>query len=148
MIYILVFLLSALAILLMVVAMQPATFHVTRSLAMAAAPEKVFVHVNDLHKWDGWSPWAKLDPNAKNYFEGPGAGVGATMRWEGNMKVGSGRMTITESQPNEFVRFRLDFLKPMQATNIAEFIFRAEGNQTNVTWSMSGKIILSAKSWD
>ena len=48
-------------------------------------------------------------------------------------------MTITESQPGELVRFRLDFRKPMQATNTAEFTFRPEGGQTAVTWSMAGK---------
>ena len=48
-------------------------------------------------------------------------------------------MTITESRPNELIRLKLEFLKPFQATNAAEFTFRPEGNQTAVSWSMSGK---------
>ena len=48
-------------------------------------------------------------------------------------------MTITESRPNELVRLKLDFLRPFKATNIAEFTFKPEGDQTTVMWSMTGK---------
>ncbi len=48
-------------------------------------------------------------------------------------------MTIAESRPNELIRFKLEFLKPFKATNTAEFTFKPEGNQTVVSWSMSGK---------
>src|SRR5690349_1231288 len=108
---------------LVVVALQPAEFKVTRSAAMAAPAAAIFPHVNNLHVWKAWSPWAKMDPNAKETYEGPAAGTGAVMRWAGNMKVGEGAMTITESRPNDHIRFRLDFLKPMAATNTAEFSF-------------------------
>jgi hypothetical protein len=92
-----------------------------------------------LHKWDAWSPWAKLDPNAKHSFEGAEAGVGAAMSWDGNKKIGAGKLTITESRANESVGFRLEFIRPFKATNTAEFIFNRVGNQTEVVWSMSGK---------
>src|SRR5713226_7353069 len=122
-----------------IVAMQPADFRITRSAAIAAPPEAVFAQVNDLHNWEAWSPWAKLDPAAKSTYDGPAAGVGAAFAWSGNNKIGEGRMTITESRPNELVRFKLDFLKPLKGTNTAEFTFKPEGNQTAVTWSMYGK---------
>ncbi len=48
-------------------------------------------------------------------------------------------MTIAESRPNELIRINLEFLKPFKASNTAEFTFKPEGNQTVVTWSMSGK---------
>ena len=122
-----------------IIAGQPDEFTFTRSVKMAVPPEKIFPHVNDLHKWEAWSPWAKLDPNSKSTFSGPDAGVGAAMAWVGNNKVGEGKMTITENQPSTLIRFRLDFLKPMQATNTAEFVFLPEGHQTIVTWRMHGK---------
>src|SRR6266849_5891596 len=124
---------------LSVVAMQPSDFRITRSATIAAPPEAVFAQVNDLHNWEAWSPWAKLDPNAKSTYEGPAAGVGAAFAWSGNNQIGEGRMTVTESRPNELVRFKLDFLNPFKATNTAEFTFKPEGNQTAVTWSMYGK---------
>lgn len=132
-------------LIIVVIAGQPDEFKMSRSTTIAAAPEKIFPHVNDLHLWEAWSPWAKLDPNSKVAFSGPDAGTGSAMRWEGNGKVGIGTMTITDSKPNETIRFRLDFEKPMQATNLAEFNFKPAGGQTVVTWSMSGKNSLMGK---
>lgn len=120
-------------------AMRPSDFRVTRTGTISAPASAVFEHVNDLQKWDAWSPWAKLDPEAKNDFEGPASGTGAIMRWAGNSKVGQGSMTITESRPDEFISFKLEFLKPFAATNTAEFSFNYENGQTTVTWSMYGK---------
>jgi hypothetical protein len=54
-------------------------------------------------------------------------------------------MTITESSPNELIRFNLEFFKPMAGTSTAEFTFKPEGNQTTVTWSMTGKNNFIAK---
>ncbi len=126
-------------IFIIVVAGQPDEFRLSRSASISAPPGEIFPHVNDLHQWEAWSPWAKLDPNAKNSFEGPAAGAGATMSWDGNKKIGAGRMTIIESVPADLIRFKLDFLRPFKATNMAEFAFKPEGSQTVVTWSMCGK---------
>ena len=122
-----------------VIAGRPDEFVVSRSTIISAPPEKVFPHVNDLHAWEAWSPWAKMDPNAKNAYEGAASGGGAAMSWDGNKKVGAGRMTIVESAPNGLIRIKLEFLKPFKATNTAEFTFKPDGNQTAVMWSMSGK---------
>ena len=70
---ILIALAAIIVIFLIVVAMQPADFTVERTATMAAPQADVFAQVNDLHKWDAWSPWAKLDPDAKMTFEGPEA---------------------------------------------------------------------------
>jgi hypothetical protein len=122
-----------------VIAGRPDEFIVSRSTKISAPPGKIFPHVNDLHKWEAWSPWAKLDPNAKNSFAGADSGAGAAMSWDGNKKIGAGRMTITGSEANELIRFKLEFIRPFKATNAAEFTFKPEGDQTVVMWSMTGK---------
>ncbi len=122
-----------------VVALQPSEFRVVRRTAISAPAADVFAQVNDFHKWEVWSPWAKMDPAAKNSFEGALAGTGAIFKWAGNSAVGEGSMTITESRPNDLIRIRLDFLAPLAGTSYAEFTFKPEGNQTAVTWSMTGK---------
>ena len=122
-----------------VVAFQPEDFKITRSQQINAPAFLVFAKVNVLQSWQDWSPWAKLDPNVKNTYEGPEFGVGAIFHWAGNSDVGEGRMTITESTNNELVRIKLEFLKPFQATNDTEFVFSTDGTATTVTWSMSGK---------
>src|SRR5678815_2422355 len=90
-------------------------------------------------RWEAWSPWAKIDPAMKQTFEGSPAGTGAIYTWAGNNEVGEGRMTITDTRPAEFVRIKLDFIKPFAATNNAEFTFKPEGEQTRVTWTMTGE---------
>ncbi|MEX0717301.1 MAG: SRPBCC family protein [Planctomycetaceae bacterium] len=122
-----------------IVAMQPSQFRVTRSAVMAAPPEAVFAQVNDFHDWEAWSPWAKLDPNAKNTFEGPTAGTGSIFRWAGNSEVGEGSMTITESRPHELIRIRLEFVRPMEDVATVEFDFQPVEAGTRVTWSMFGE---------
>jgi uncharacterized protein YndB with AHSA1/START domain len=118
---------------------RPDTFSVTRKAAIAAPAADVFAQVNDLHKWDAWSPWAKLDPNQKSIHSGAQEGVGAALTWSGNSKVGEGTMTITESKPAELIRIKLEFRRPFTATNAVEFTFTPEGGKTLVSWNMSGK---------
>src|SRR5947209_19365442 len=105
---ILVYILSALAIVIVVfaiiVAMRPAEFRVTRSTVMAAPPAAVFAQVNDFRKWEAWSPWAKLDPTMKQTYEGAASGTGAIYNWNGNRNVGEGRMTVVERRPSDLIR--------------------------------------------
>ncbi len=121
------------------IATRPAQFRVTRTASFAAPASAVFAQVNELRKWEAWSPWAKKDPQMKQSYEGAPAGVGAVTSWRGNKDVGEGRMTIVESLPDERIRFKLEFFKPFAATNSAEFTFKAEGGRTAVNWSMSGQ---------
>jgi uncharacterized protein YndB with AHSA1/START domain len=127
------------SVLIVLIAVQPDDMRIMRSVQMAAPPERVFEQVNDYHKWNDWSPWAKLDPDAKYTFEGPDSGAGAKFSWSGNDKVGAGTQTILESKPHELIRIRLDFEKPMKDTNQVEFAFKPEGEGTLVTWTMLGK---------
>jgi len=124
---------------IVVVATRPSEFRVSRSETIAAPPAVVFGHVNALRLWPAWSPFVTLDPNMKMTYDGPPSGVGAVSSWTGNDKAGEGSMTIVESKPGELVRFRLDFVKPFKGTNEAEFTFQPQGDNTVVTWSMSGK---------
>ncbi|HEV3143887.1 MAG TPA: SRPBCC family protein [Gemmataceae bacterium] len=137
-IYILIGLAVLIGVFVAIVAMQPAAFRIERSATMSAPAAAAFTQVNDFHNWDGWSPWAKLDPTMKQTYEGAPAGTGAKYSWNGNKEVGEGRMTISESRPNEFIRINLEFLRPFKATNTSEFAFKSDGQKTAVTWSMTG----------
>jgi len=121
------------------IATRPGEFEVSRSATFAAPAGAVFAQVDELRKWQAWSPWAKKDPQMKQTYEGPPAGTGAVTSWMGNKDVGEGRMTIVDSRPNELIRFKLEFLKPFAATNSAEFSFQEQGGRTAVTWSMRGQ---------
>ena len=130
-----------------IVATRSSEYRVTRSATVKAPAAAVFPHVNELKKWEAWNPWGKIDPNMKLTYDGPPSGVGASYAWVGNKDVGEGRATITESKPNEAVRFKLEFFKPMAGVSDTLFTFKPQGNQTVVTWDMSGKNNFIAKAF-
>jgi len=130
---------ALLLILVAVVATRPARFRVERSLVMAAPPDALYAQVADFRRWEGWSPWAKLDPAMKTTYTGTPGEVGATYAWAGDDKVGEGRMTILELHPPGQVKVKLEFLKPFQATNETTFDLTAEPGGTRVVWSMRGE---------
>ena len=142
---ILIVLAVIIVVLAIAIATQPGEFRVSRNATMSAPPQVVFAQVDDLRKWEAWNPWQKVDPAMKLTFAGPPTGPGASYSWAGDKNVGEGRLTITESRPNDLVRIKLEFMKPFTATNIATFTFKPEGNQTAVTWSMEGSNNFVAK---
>jgi len=121
------------------VATRPNEYRVERSATFAAPPEAVFAQIDDFHRWADWSPWEKLDPQMQRSFGGAASGVGAEYHWVGNNQVGEGQMTITESQPNDRVAIKLEFLKPWASTSLATFTLAPDNAGTRVTWAMDGK---------
>jgi len=138
MLAILLILVSLLLVVTIAAATRPDSFRVERSALIQATPERIFPLVNDFHAWGGWSPWEKLDPDLKREFSGEAQGPGAIYAWEGNPKVGKGRMEILESTAPSRLRIKLDFLKPFEAHNEALFTLATEGTATRVTWTMTG----------
>ena len=119
-------------------ATKPDTFSVQRSTIIKAAPEKIFAVINDFHRWPDWSPWEKLDPAMKRTQSGAASGKGAIYEWDGNSKAGAGRMEIIESTPASKLGIQLDFIKPFEGHNIAEFSLTPEADATRVSWVMHG----------
>ena len=130
---------------LIVAALQSPDYAVSRTTTIASPASVPFAYVNDLHRWQEISPYVKMDPAAKYTFDGPAAGPGASLAWAGNAKVGEGKMTIVETQPNQLARMRLDFKKPFATVGMADFTFEPAGNDTRVTWSMKGKKVFITK---
>ncbi len=94
--------------------------------------------VIDLRAWSGWSPYDKKDPAMKRTLSGAASGPGAVYEWDGNKDIGQGRMEILAATPPSKVTLQLDFLKPFQARNTAEFTLQANGTATDVTWALYG----------
>lgn len=119
-------------------ASKPATFHIQRSIAIQASPDKVFPLINNLHNWPYWAPQDREDATTRRTFSGPESGVGAVSDWIGSGSTGQGRMSIIESVPANRVTIKVDFEKPFVAENINEFVIEPDGQSTTVTWSMHG----------
>lgn len=143
--YIAAFVAIVVAGLLAYAATRPDTFRVQRSTAIKAAPDKIFALINDLHAWSSWSPYEKKDPAMKRTFGGAPAGKGAVYEWDGDKNVGKGRMEITESTPPARILIKLDFFKPFEGHNTAEFTMLPQGDTTNLTWTMTGPAVFMSR---
>ncbi|MGY1894150.1 SRPBCC family protein [Nocardia gipuzkoensis] len=115
-----------------------AEFEVVRSAVITAAPARVHGLINDFHEWVKWSPWEDLDPQLQRSYSGADSGVGARYAWSGNRKAGAGSMEIIGSADRE-IGVRLEFLKPMKATNMVTFTLDPVETGTEVTWRMTGQ---------
>lgn len=134
---------ASIAVLAMVVliAMQPSEYEFERTTTIDAPPSDVFEHIDDLRRWDDWSPWADDDPDWQASYEGPERGEGAIFEWEGDDDTGSGRMIIVESRPDEYVELKLEFFEPFESQNTTAFTLDEgeDESTTKVTWKMAGE---------
>jgi uncharacterized protein YndB with AHSA1/START domain len=134
------------AVVLILATAKPHTFRVERAAVIQAPPERIFSLIDDFHKWRAWSPWEDRDPALKRIYEGAAHGKGAVYAWEGNRNVGAGRMEILSATSPSAIVIKLDFIKPFEGHNIAEFTMLPRGGatdaattiSTNITWAMHG----------
>jgi uncharacterized protein YndB with AHSA1/START domain len=124
---------------------QPSTYTVERSTVVRAPAERVYEEVVDFHRWPAWSPWEELDPRMRRNYKGPAQGPGSVYEWSGNRKAGAGRMEVVEVVPGSRVAVDLRFLKPFKSRSTTTFAFVPEGEQTRVTWTMTGDRTLGLK---
>jgi uncharacterized protein YndB with AHSA1/START domain len=136
--FIAILIVVAIFAILILARLKPDTFRVERSIRIQAPPEKVYTHINDLRRWAAWSTWEKMDPDMKKTFSENSSGKGASYEWEGNKKVGHGRMAILESDAPSRIVIQLNFFAPFEAHNMANLTLHPQGNGTLVTWAMYG----------
>ena len=127
----------AIAAVLVLAATKPGTLRVQRATSIKAPAEKIFPLINDFRQWRTWSPYENKDPAMKRTFSGAESGKGAVYAWDGDKNVGSGRMEILDTAPTKIV-IKLDFFKPFEGHNTAEFTMLPQGDGTNLTWTMYG----------
>jgi uncharacterized protein YndB with AHSA1/START domain len=137
-------LVGLLAIVFVIALAQPSHGHVDKSVVINAPASAIFPYLNNFKKANEWSPWTKMDPEAKQTFEGADAGVNAKMSWDGET-TGKGSQLITESVENERIKIALTFVGE-EGTAWANYILTPEGNGTKVSWTYDGENIgLSGK---
>jgi effector-binding domain-containing protein len=113
----------------------PAKIHVERSIVVNTTPEVPFNLINDLSKFNDWSPWYDIDTNTAYTNSEHTTGTGAWISWKSeNPDVGNGKLSITESKPNELIVTKLEF--EGWDPSGASYLFTTENNTTKITWSM------------
>jgi uncharacterized protein YndB with AHSA1/START domain len=135
----------AIAIVLVLALTKPNTFAVQRAISIKAPAERIFALINDFHQWGTWSPYENKDPAMKRTYSGAESGKGAVYAWDGNNNVGSGRMEILDTSVPSKIVIKLDFFKPFEGHNTAEFTMLPQGDATYLTWMMHGPAVFISK---
>ncbi|MCX4137285.1 SRPBCC family protein [Paraburkholderia sp. SEWSISQ10-3 4] len=128
---------AAVGLLLIYAATRPDNFRIERSVRIEAPPERVYGLIDDLHQFNRWNPFLRKDPAAQGTYSGTPSGKGARYAWQGE-KVGVGQMEIVDTAAPANVTMNLDFIKPFEAHNMADFTLKPEAGATQVTWAMYG----------
>ena len=135
----------AIAIVLILAATKPNTLLVQRATSIKAPADRIFPLINDFQQWRTWSPYENKDPAMNRSYEGAERGKGAVYAWDGNKNVGSGRMEILEASVPSKITIKLDFFRPFEGHNTAEFTMLPQGDVTNLTWTMVGPAVFMSK---
>jgi len=130
-------LLAAVLLLLAYAATRPDSFRVQRSLRIAAPAEKLFPMISDLKQFNLWNPYLRKDPGSQQTYGNVTAGPGALYGWASE-KLGEGSMQVVDVTAPTRVSMKLDFIKPYEGHNMAEFSLTPEGDGTTVVWAMHG----------
>lgn len=125
----------------------PDRISVARSVDIARPPAQVFAVVNDLSRFNEWSPWYALDPKAEYRHEGPASGVGATLHWAGNDEVGKGTMRIVESTAPSHVATQVAFEGFPDPADAKFTIEPAGENGSRVTWAFTTALAGPVARW-
>jgi hypothetical protein len=135
----------AIAAVLVLAATKPDTLRVQRAISIRSPADRLFPLIADFHQWRIWSPYENKDPAMQRTYEGAASGKGAVYAWDGNKNVGSGRMEILEASAPSKITIKLDFFKPFEGHNTAEFTMLPQGDVTNLTWTMHGPAVFMSK---
>ena len=110
--------------------------HVERSIEIKAQSQTVFSFLNDLKKWEQWSPFILMDSTNKIIYSEQTEGLGAWYTWKGK-ETGEGKITIIQSAPFTFMNCEMDF----GAMGIANGAFKIDSVTEGVklTWSFDSE---------
>jgi effector-binding domain-containing protein len=113
----------------------PSAWDIDKSTKINASAEIIFPHVNNLKKFNEWSPWNKLDTAIITTFSGAEEGVGAESEWKSETQ-GNGRMRIVESTNPTGISTALWFESEFEdePSLHASFTLNEEEGVTDVHW--------------
>jgi hypothetical protein len=128
--------LGALVVILAGVALElPSQVTVARSAVINAPEAVVFSYLNNLKRFNEWSPWAARDPQLQTALSGAEQGEGAKIEWTSTQNsVGTGSMEITESNPNRHIGLAVNF-NGLDGTSYYDV--SPSGSGSKVIWGFS-----------
>lgn len=127
------------AIFMIVAAIKPAEYVIKRVVQINALPEQIFPFLSNTKIVDQWMPWRDIDSEVKMTYSGPDEGVGSVSSWASPGQMGTGKAEVIEVVPNQLVKTKITYTKPMEMSQDSEFSLESQGDVTLMTWAVSGK---------
>jgi len=132
-------LLGLIGTVLLIAALLPSSYAVSKSIHIARAPLEVHGKIADLRYYKEWNPWQKTDPGAVSTITGTPDTIGHRYGWNGK-KVGEGSLTLRKRDPGQAIEFDLEFIRPFKSRADDLWTFVPEAGGTRVTWSNNGPL--------
>jgi effector-binding domain-containing protein len=115
-----------------------AAYQVTRSTNISAPIETIHASLIDFKQWPAWSPWLIIEPDATLEYSDTQGEVGSNYSWDGEL-IGSGSMEFEKIAESK-LDLKITFITPFKSKADVSFELESLGDETKVTWSMSGKV--------
>lgn len=128
-----------LAIFVSIAALTPEEYMIKREIVINAKPEDIFPNLVSAKNTDKWMPWRETDSQVQMAYAGPEEGVGSISKWESPGQMGTGMAEIISVNPNQLVKTKITYTKPMEMSQESEFELTPVGENTLMTWKVSGK---------
>jgi len=132
---------SVVGIFAIIGSLLPRGYAFTSEISIAEKPESLFPEINSLKNWKNWSrQWNPAEIEGLEIsYNGQPEGVGAAQSWSDIR--GNGKLWITESTPNESIKYEMEFAGfPKMNSSIELLPDPATPSQTLVRWSSEGRL--------
>lgn len=129
----------ALPLALLVAALRPAQFKVSRTIAIDAPAARVFNLLQDLRTWEDWSTDQPFRPGVTRRFPRNPTGLGAVCDWSDKRRNVAGSLEIFHVAPPSRLAVELNVSQPAESRQMSEFLLAQDTAQrTSVTWVQRG----------
>ncbi len=136
---VLIAILGLLAILLIVAALLPKTFHAGSEIQINRSSQEVFDYVKLLKNQAYYDNWSRQDPQIEKQYEGTDGTVGFTYTWK-SKKVGDGKQVISQIEEGKRVDMDIYFNGSSEANKSFIEVIPIDVSRSKVKWEIDGKI--------
>ncbi len=124
-------------IVLAIGSLLPRDYEATATISIAAPAERIFPYLNRLQSWPSWSNWNERDiPDLQIQYSGNESGTGAVQTW--TEPRGTGKLWISDSQPNQSVKYESEFANFPRMTSTIQL--QPDDPGTLISWTSSGRL--------
>ena len=138
---IVVALLVVAALVLAYLSALPAEYQVSRTRLFDQSQQQLFDKIRDFRSWPAWSPWLIHEPDTHLEYSDNCDQQGGYYSWDGRL-IGAGRLTHSRFDEPRRIEQQIEFTRPFKSVCQVSFEFRDREGQTELCWSMQGRMPL------